>query len=96
MTNVKFQATFRGGAFGFVEIKLHRNGILYGYPISISGSGSKKVTLEAGLYLISVKGVAPPNGATFRIDQETNPATPDNFSEGPIFGSYVLNLNENQ
>lgn len=96
MTTVKFQATFKGGTFGFVEIKLHRNGLLYGYPIVISGSGTKKANLEPGLYLISVKGVAPPSGATFKIDQPTNPVTPDSFSEGPIFGSYVLNLNEHQ
>lgn len=93
MALVNFEAIFRGGTFGFVEFKLRRNGHLYKYPLVINGSGGKQMNLDPGLYLITVRGVAPPAGAIITITHPTSPTTPDEFQEGPIHNSYVLNVN---
>jgi|GEM_PF-3218801 len=92
MAIVNFEAFFRGGTFGFVQIRLLRNGHPYQNPIVINGTGHQQVDLEPGLYLIVVHGVAPPDGATIIIHHPSSPTTPDEFSEGPIHKNYVLTV----
>jgi hypothetical protein len=92
MVQVTFSAEFRGGTFGFVEFKLRRNGSLHSV-FSIKGTDSRSFNLEKGLYLVSINGVATPTGTEIKISASTNPLTPDFFPEGPIFRSYVLDLN---
>jgi hypothetical protein len=91
MAYITFSAEFRGGTFGFVEFTLRRNGFVY-TSFVIKNSGTNTVDLENGLYLISLNGVATPGGTRINISGDTNPPTPDDFEEGPIFKGYVLSL----
>jgi len=91
MKTVTFSAEFQGGTFGFIEVKLRRNGLVYS-TFAIKGSGVKSLDIDAGLYLVSINGVSPPGGTVIDISEPTNPSTPDSFPEGPIYKGYVMEI----
>ncbi|PRY55241.1 hypothetical protein B0I27_101210 [Arcticibacter pallidicorallinus] len=91
MKTINFSAEFQGGTFGFIEVKLRRNGLVYS-TFAVKGSGVKSLDTDAGLYLVSINGVSPSGGTAFTISEPTNPSTPDSFPEGPIYKGYVMEI----
>ncbi len=86
-----FSAWFSGASNGFAEFRIYHFGELT-TTFVLNGTGENTLSLEKGLYLVSVKGLATLDGATINISENTSPATPDNFEAGPIYCNYVLNL----
>ena len=86
---VSFSIVFTGGVGDArVRVKQSRNII---HTFNYSQSGSDTVTLNSGMYRILLDGMCT-SEAEFVISEQTNPKTPESFSEGPIDSSYTLEI----
>lgn len=86
---VSFSIVFTGGVGDArVRVKQSRNTL---HTFNYSQSGSDTVTLNSGMYRILLDGMCT-SEVEFVISEQTNPKTPESFSEGPIDSSYTLEI----
>lgn len=86
---VSFSIVFTGGV-GDARVRIKQSRSVL-HTFYFSQTGSHTVSLNAGLYRILLDGMCT-SQAEFLISKETNPDTPETFNEGPLDGSYTLEI----
>jgi archaellum component FlaG (FlaF/FlaG flagellin family) len=87
--NVTFSMLFNEGK-GNAQVRIKKSRVVL-HTLDFLKTGEQSLLLDKDNYRVLLDGETTGN-AVFSMSKETSPATPDHFTEGPIDGSYSLDI----